>query len=220
MGWKRARSPEQKEERRRAILAATAELLDSHRVDELSLNQIARHCGLAKSNVYRYFGSREEILLALVSDDLADWVASADQSLSGLTDTPTPERLAGVLVDNIMERPRLIRLLGQLTSVIEKNITAERLLTFKLGLRDLALAHSASLSKAVPWLDPMTAFHLAMYETVLVQALWPIHSPPQVVKEVMDHPDLCMLNVPFKDALVGFLTPTLRGFQVGAPAEK
>ncbi len=62
----RARSDEQREERRRAILDTTAAMLVEMPVAEVSLNEISRRVGLAKSNVLRYVESREAALLDLL----------------------------------------------------------------------------------------------------------------------------------------------------------
>ena len=62
--FQRARDPEQKEQRRQDLLAAARRLIVAHGVAAVGLSDIAREVGLAKSNLYRYFASREEILLA------------------------------------------------------------------------------------------------------------------------------------------------------------
>ncbi|MDX6524592.1 MAG: hypothetical protein QOI43_103, partial [Gaiellales bacterium] len=59
--YQRARSAEHKEERREAILAAARELAAERSVREVSLGDIARRVGLAKSNVLRYYETREEV---------------------------------------------------------------------------------------------------------------------------------------------------------------
>ncbi len=61
-GFRRARSPARKALRRAALLRAAAELVDADGPEGVSLAAIAARAGGAKSNVYRYFESREEIL--------------------------------------------------------------------------------------------------------------------------------------------------------------
>ena len=64
--FQRARNEEQREIRRRAILDTAAAMLDEMSVAEVSLNELSRRVGLAKSNVLRYFESREAVLLDLL----------------------------------------------------------------------------------------------------------------------------------------------------------
>ena len=74
--FQRARSEEQREARRQAILAAAAAMLAEMPVAEVSLNELSRRAGLAKSNVLRYFESREAVLLELLDAAWQDWLAS------------------------------------------------------------------------------------------------------------------------------------------------
>ncbi|NED89092.1 TetR family transcriptional regulator, partial [Streptomyces sp. SID11233] len=85
MTFQRARSEEQREIRRRAILDTAAAMLDEMPVAEVSLNELSRRVGLAKSNVLRYFESREAVLLELLDDFLGEWLAVlADELAAGI----------------------------------------------------------------------------------------------------------------------------------------
>ena len=64
--FQRARSPEQKAQRRAAILDAAARLGAANGVRKVSLGDIAKSVGLTKSNVLRYFETREEVYLRLL----------------------------------------------------------------------------------------------------------------------------------------------------------
>jgi AcrR family transcriptional regulator len=79
--FQRARRPEQKSRRREDILAAAAQLAHDSGVARVSLGDIAAAVGLAKSNVLRYFGTREEIYLQLTMREGADWAAAAVAAL-------------------------------------------------------------------------------------------------------------------------------------------
>ena len=79
MSWQRARTPEQIEQRRCAILTAAAELFESEGLDNVSLNGIARHAGVSKANIYRYFETREAIYLHLVREQFEAWVTSVER---------------------------------------------------------------------------------------------------------------------------------------------
>lgn len=80
MEFQRARNDEQRDQRRRLILETAAGMLAEMPVADLSLNELSRQVGLAKSNVLRYFETREAILLELLSAELRIW-AEAFESL-------------------------------------------------------------------------------------------------------------------------------------------
>ena len=80
----RARRPEHKRERREAILAGARRLLDAEGVEGATLSAIARAAGLSKANCYRYFESREAILLAVILDEARAWLGTVEAGLAEL----------------------------------------------------------------------------------------------------------------------------------------
>jgi AcrR family transcriptional regulator len=80
--FQRARSEEQREARRQAILAAAAAMLAEMPVADVTLNELSRRSGLAKSNVLRYFESREAVLLELLDAAWQDWLGQLDEDLT------------------------------------------------------------------------------------------------------------------------------------------
>src|SRR4051812_41170271 len=79
--FQRARSPEQRDARRRAILGAAAELLAEAPLAEISLRELARRVGLSKTNVVRYFETREAVFFALLNQSVGDWLAELPAEL-------------------------------------------------------------------------------------------------------------------------------------------
>src|ERR1700742_4517861 len=65
-GFQRARQPAQIEKRRESILHAALTLFQRNGLENVSLNDIASEVELAKSNIYRYFDSREHIYLIVL----------------------------------------------------------------------------------------------------------------------------------------------------------
>ena len=68
-GFIRARSPENKAKRAKDILKSAMLVLDRDGIDAVTLTAIAREAGVVKSNIYRYFESREEILFRLMLEE-------------------------------------------------------------------------------------------------------------------------------------------------------
>src|ERR1700756_4418722 len=100
--FQRARSEEQREARRQAILDTAAAMLDEMPVAEVTLNELSRRVGLAKSNVLRYFESREAILLELLDREWKQWLAELPDQLAAGANAASPvaersERLAAAL---------------------------------------------------------------------------------------------------------------------------
>ena len=99
--FQRARSEEQREVRRRAILDAAAAMLAEMPVAQVTLNELSRRVGLAKSNVLRYFESREAVLLELLDSAWQEWLTGLEADLGAAIDAAAPvagrgDQLAGV----------------------------------------------------------------------------------------------------------------------------
>src|ERR1039458_6505439 len=84
--FQRARSEEQRKVRRRAILDAAAAMLAHTPVAQVTLNELSRRVGLAKSNVLRYFESREAVLLELLHSAWQEWLTQMEADLAGEVD--------------------------------------------------------------------------------------------------------------------------------------
>ncbi len=216
--FQRARRPEQKEQRRAAILAAAAELFEANGFEGVSLNAIARRAGLAKSNLYRYFDSREDMFLQLLHDDWEAWftaVAAGLAPLAGSSDVPA---VAAVLAETAAARPRMCKLVSVLSAVIERNISEQTLLDFKLKSLALAQRGGLGLLMAVPALTPDAVAGFLIQQHALIAGLWPMSQPNETVARVMERPELAPYRHDFVDELGRALTWLLLG-ALEAPAE-
>src|SRR3954462_7108762 len=130
MTFQRTRSEEQREIRRRAILDTAEAMLDEMAVADVSLNELSRRVGLAKSNVLRYFESREAVLLELLDDFMGGWLAElADELAAGVEADAAPEvragQLAEILSQSLAGRVVLCDLFGAQGGVLEHNVSVE-----------------------------------------------------------------------------------------------
>lgn len=210
-GWRRARRPAQKEERRAAILQAAADLLEEQGFDAVSLSAIARRVGLAKSNVYRYFESREEIFLQLFYDDEVEFVTALEAALVPLASSNDAEAIGQAFVGIVVERPRLCTLAAVVASVLERNLSVEVFKRFKSDVIHLSIRISNALRSAAPKLSLEQTRLLQHSLHGLVAGLWPMATPAPVVAEVMDLPEFANYRLDFETTLGDSVVLILRG---------
>ncbi len=79
-------------------------------VNELTLNELSRRVGLAKSNVLRYFESREAVLLELLDQAFSSWVEEvSDELAAGVDPQASPrergDQLAAVVSRSLARHP-------------------------------------------------------------------------------------------------------------------
>ncbi|WP_369053403.1 TetR family transcriptional regulator [Kineococcus terrestris] len=206
MTFQRARSEEQREVRRRTVLDTAAAMLDEMPVADLSLNELSRRVGLAKSNVLRYFDSREAVLLDLLDASLADWLAELSAALAGEAGAgrglvQRAEHVADVLARSLAGRRVLCDLVGAQGGVLERNVPTGVVLRHKRsGLARLTAAADL-LRRHLPELGDeaeRACFHLV----VLAGALAPYASPPPAVRAAYElDPAVAVLHAGPEDAL-------------------
>ncbi|WP_328349086.1 TetR/AcrR family transcriptional regulator [Streptomyces sp. NBC_00445] len=136
MTFQRARSEEQREIRRQAILDTAAAMLDEMPVAEVSLNELSRRVGLAKSNVLRYFESREAVLLELLDRAIARWMADVSSELAAGVDPRLSahergDQMAAVLSASLARQTVLCDLFNAQTNVLDHNLSFEVVLQNK-----------------------------------------------------------------------------------------
>jgi AcrR family transcriptional regulator len=135
--FRRARSDEQREQRRQAILSTAAQMLAEMPVADLSLNELSRRVGLAKSNVLRYFESREAVLLELYDTAWKAWLDRLDTELPPPSTEADPrtryERVAATLTASLVADPLVCELISVSASVLERNISPEVARRYKLS---------------------------------------------------------------------------------------
>lgn len=198
MSFQRARTEAQKEERRAEILGSAAELLREEGLDGASLNGIARRAGIAKSGVYNYFESREEIFLHLFLDDLEELVAWCVEALEPLAGSSDPAAVAGVMARGFAQRPRFCELNTALAPVLEQNVSADTVFEFKTASLEQAMELGLALQAALPTVefDRLAAAMSPLY--ALVGGLWPIANPPPAVQAALDRPELELFRQDFE----------------------
>ena len=183
----RARRPEHKQQRREAILEAARDLALRRGVRTITLGDLADAVGLAKSNVVRYFGTREEIFVELCSDE---GLVLRDVLLPRLADI-TEETLPAVLAGTLMEHELFCELVSQLTTNLEHNVSyaaAERLkVSSTIVIGELARA----LAARPVGLDVDQAALLITATSQIGAGLWSASRPSEVVLEVYAaHPEI------------------------------
>lgn len=213
----RARDPEQKEQRRQELLGAARRLLASDGVSGVGLSAIARAAGLAKSNVYRYFASREEILLELLGEDALAWLAEFERAAAPLAGTNDAYTVAAVLARTIAERPVTCELIAIVAGVLEHNTSLAAAELFKARMLELSIRVRNALHAALPAIpyDRATAF--TRYLHALIAGLWPMAHPSELMRGVLARPEYATMVCHFETDLRGSLRPMLLGLCHAGP---
>ncbi|MCU1362106.1 MAG: ycdC [Ilumatobacteraceae bacterium] len=187
MATRRARSVEDKLARYTEIIAAAKTVFDAGEIDEFTMDAVAAQLDLAKGTLYRYFPTREGLLLALAEDEYLGWFARVD---AALTSVPTGDRmpaLAQIFVDQLLAAPRFMRLAALVPSVLERNIPYETAMHYKTTV----VARSRQTTTLVAqWLDITEdrAVQLLIHMQAAATGLYQAAHPAPIIVQVMADP--------------------------------
>lgn len=128
----RARSDEQKAQRLDEIKAAAERQFAAHPYHQITLTTIAEELGWSRANLYKYAATKEEIFLAIMADKRD---AYTDALLVALPEGCgfSPEVAAEVWAGIANAHREYFRYSDLLFTVIETNVSVERLTEFKRG---------------------------------------------------------------------------------------
>jgi AcrR family transcriptional regulator len=172
--FQRARTPEQVDQRRSQILRAAALVLEDEGADGVTLNRIARGAGIAKSNIYRYFESREAILLSLVSSDWTDFSAAMEQQLSGLAGSNDADAVARVIASGFRSRPRFCELNSVVSLTLEGRVSEGSMQGFRSRVGELGLRLANGVHAALPRIPRIRCIWAIGMFHGMAAGLWPM----------------------------------------------
>jgi len=207
MTFQRARSDEQRAIRRQAILDTAAAMLAEMPVAQVSLNELSRRVGLAKSNVLRYFESREAVLLELLVVAWRDWLGELAGALAAGVDPAAPpvrrgDQVSAVLADSLTARPVLCDLIGAQAAVLERNVSAQVAAQYKRSAVANAVALAGLVRERVGELSELDAMRFAAVAAMVTGAVW-THAQPSaaMLTAYREDPELAALRLDFTDTL-------------------
>jgi AcrR family transcriptional regulator len=192
--FQRARKPEEIEARREKLLAAAAELFDAEGPMGAGLNAIAAKAGFTKSNVYRYFESREQVLLELflaaLAEFTADVVAQVEEASVG-----DVEALARITTAGFTTRPRLGHLSAILSTTLEANVSEETILRVKGTMGALMGQIAVALQRRLPRASVEDCGWAITVIGSLIAGMWPGAHPTPTAERVLSRPDLAHMRL-------------------------
>jgi len=130
MSFKRARSEDQIQDRIQEIVNAASIIYNSVGYEGLSFSAISEYTKFTRPNIYKYFKTKEEILLLIMIKDFKSWILTLSKSFK-INKLYSIYEIGEIWTDTILEHERLIELYAILFTTIEKNVSVEALAEFE-----------------------------------------------------------------------------------------
>ena len=210
---------EAKAQRRADFLrSARALFLQQQRLPAVA--DIAADTGLAKGTVYRYFQSKEQIFLALLSEDFAALFSQLETVVAAL---PQPfvaaaEPFAKGYLRLLQQSDSLLPLLALLNAVLEQNLPQPQLLAFKQQLAQALDTLGAQLAKRFTELTATGASQLLLHSYALTLGLYQSTRLPPAVLALLQQAGLSQLQRDFNTELLSAISRLWLGAANQEPA--
>ncbi len=160
-------------------------------IRELSLNELARKAGMAKSNVYRYFESREALLLAVLWEEWSTWYAEMRATWRApARPTSALDALVRHLAHSLAQYPLLGRLTAALPGVLEQNLSEDLIHVFKTESLQFFREIARFCVEQAPELSETQYMELLHDACVAIAGLHPFAHPAPAVARVLKAPEL------------------------------
>ena len=132
-------------------------MLVEKNVADISLRELSDRIGLAKSNVLRYFDSREAIFLEILDEEFQAWLADLEARLGRPPRARKAKyaneiRVATAVADSLTDRQLLCGLIGSMAGVLERNISFGFARDFKARAMGRIAELAQLVARQLPWL--------------------------------------------------------------------
>jgi AcrR family transcriptional regulator len=205
----RARSTQDKERRRSALLDAARELGLEQGVHEVTLTAVTTRVGLHPSALRRYFESREELLLELAEQGWAEWADGLTGGLAGAR-SPSPGEVADLVAGSLERLPLFCDLLTHAVLSLEGSVRLERARQYKFAATDAYDTMTEALVAAA--LDRAGAQTLLTAAMSTAAYLYQLSRPTATLRELYEQePRWAHDALRFRAQLTTQLTAVARG---------
>jgi len=212
MNWQRATTTAKKDERKEAIYSAALMLFKEKGYEKVSFNGIAAQANFTKSNMYRYFSSKEEIFLSIFSDLFESWFNDVHRELSNLEQSADLEIFTKVWVETYSAYPEFLDLIPILFTSLENNSSYEQLVIFKGKSKHLLYQLALDINQLYPELNIDKCFTFLTLSFAATSNYWAAESKQSdALKKLYQEEEFLMLKPNFKQSLTTAIEVTMKG---------
>jgi len=195
----RAVAPQDKFERRAAIVRAATVLLQRDPSATFAVQEIARRAGLGKGTVYLYFGSREEVLLAVHAQQTHELFDVVQGALAA--GDAHGQRVVRDGLEYLRAHPEFYPIAGNCRGMLDTNVSTEAALEFKLAIAHRLEPLGRRIEELYPGLAAGEGAALLTNCYALIIGLWQQADPPLSLRKVMRRPEMAIFRIDFEKQL-------------------
>ena len=205
-------SPELTNARREEIIAACRRLYETMSFKDITIKEIGRQTSFARTSIYNYFETKEEIFLALFTLEYECFTSDLD-SLCEQNKSLTLDELSSSLAHALEQRPLMLKLLSMNMFDMEANSRMERLVAFKKAYGASKDALDRCLKKFVPALGEQKRQTFLYAFLPFVYGLYPYTMVTEKQKQAMQEAGISYVYMSTYNMAYDFIRTLLGGLQ-------
>ncbi len=216
--FQRARKPEEKEIRRQALLRAARVLTSELGPSAFSLNELARRARVSKPNIYRYFESREAVLLEVWVEEVRELIERLERTFARLSEDD-PAACIAAIVRAFVAQPAMCELTSS-CAALERNVSTPTIVANKRTLVELVTRFGQLLHRRLPSILIEDCAWAASTTAIYVTGLWSAAHPTPTIEAAYAQPELAGLRPHFARDLTRFLEVLFAGLSRPKPSRR
>ncbi len=193
-------SEELTELRKNEIIEACARLYEMKGFKEITIKDISKETSFSRPSIYNYFETREEIFLALLTQEYDEWGRSLRQIMKSETVTGADE-LTKKLAKSMEKRRILLKISAMNLYEIEENSRPEMLVRFKFSFKASMDAFKGCLRQYLPGITDTKIAQITYAFFPFMYGIYPYTYPTEKQCKAMDE-----AKIPYKVQSVYELT--------------
>lgn len=213
MDWQRARTDDKKSERKEAIYQAAFTLFKEKGYEGVSFNGIAAQAGFTKSNMYRYFTSKEEVFLNVFGDLFENWFNDCINQLKAFDHEEDSLKFAQAWVKILLKHPEFLDLTPLMFIALEANSSYEELIEFKRMSKGLLYQLALEISRIYPALEGENAFQFLTLSYAATANYWAGSKQNDALNQVYALEEFQMLKPDFERNLIRSIVIIINGIK-------
>lgn len=184
MTFQRARTEEQMEQRKERLLVEAERLYETGGLSAVTFTNISKGTTITRQAIYRYYQTREEVLLNLLHHYYQKFIAHLERGLEEQV-TLDKECYAGLLSEALLEHPMFLRLFAILYTNLEENVSLEHLIAFKATVFASFELFYQGLENLNPTIGQEQKELFAYQLMSFISSLYPVTHPTEKQRQAM-----------------------------------
>lgn len=211
MDFQRARSKEQKDVRLDEIIKVACEEYATTKYEKISMASIAKKLPFTRGNLYSYAKTKEEIYLLVLIRDHQNWVNDLQNAFKEESSISI-EEFASIWADVYASNPRLLSLYSILYSIIEQNVSLDKLTQFKITFFEISIPVLEGICQVLPQFSEEQIYSFFQTQFIYIRGLYPATIENDIQEAAISAANIPYVTPNFKDELTKFVTMILKTY--------